>query len=741
MRAARFRANATARVGMSPQRTARITFLALAYCLITPNVAAQEICQDPVGRFASIEGSVQIEDREGRARTAKLDSPLCEGDTIQVKERSRAAVQLINNAVLRIDQNTTIRLLDITSGTREQSWIELVNGAIESFNHKPWLLKVTTPHLKGDIDGTEFYVHVTDKRSLLLVLQGRVQVSNDFGSLVVTTGQAATAGIGKAPQRRTMVHPRDAVQWSLHYPPVLYLRPEDFSPGTSWQGGVRQSIELYLKGDLRGAFERIAIVPETVRAPEFFTYRASLLLAVGRVGKARTDIDRALSFAPNDGNALALQSVIAVVQNDKVKALRVANRAVAVAPSSATAFIALSYAQQARFDLEGARTSLKKALQLDPQNALAWARLAELWSSFGLLDRALDAARKAVGLQPNLSRTQTVLGFAHLTQVEITQAKEAFDKAISLDQGDPLPRLGLGLVKIREGRLHDGSRDIEVAAGLDPNNALVRSYLGKSYFEAKRIPLDEREYDIAKQLDPRDPTPWFYDAIAKQTTNRPVAALHDLERSIELNSDRAVYRSRLLLDSDLAARSASIGRIYGDLGFEQLALVEGWKSVNTDPTDFSAHRLLADTYAVLPRHEIARVSEQLQSQLLQPLNMTPIQPRLAESNLFLISAQGPRGLSFNEFNPLFNRNRVAFLASALAGGNGTLGAESVVSGIHQKTSFSMGVTHFETDGFRVNNDQNDDILNAFVQHELHAKLRKMPGREGRLQAGEWPSAF
>jgi hypothetical protein len=172
---------------------------------------------------------------------------------------------------------------------------------------------------------------------------------------------------------------------------------------------------------------------------------------------------------------------------------------------------------------------------------------------------------------------------------------------------------------------------------------------------------------VAKELDPQDPTPWFYDAIAKQTTNRPVEALRNLQKSIDLNDNRAVYRSRLLLDADLAARSASLARIYTDLGFQQLALVEGWKSVNTDPTNFSAHRFLADSYAVLPRHEIARVSELLQSQLLQPLNLTPIQPRLAESNLFLISAQGPGALSFNEFNPLFTRDRLTLQVSGLGG--------------------------------------------------------------------------
>ena len=163
----------------------------------------------------------------------------------------------------------------------------------------------------------------------------------------------------------------------------------------------------------------------------------------------------------------------------------------------------------------------------------------------------------------------------------------------------------------------------------------MRSYLGKAYYEEKRSPLDQREFAMAKQLDPKDPTPWFYDAIAKQTTNRPVEALDSLGEARERNDNRAVYRSQLLLDSDAAARAASQARIFSELGFEQRALVEGWQAVNRDPSNFSAHRFLADSYAALPRHEIARVSELLQSQLLSPVTNTPLQPRLAVSNLFL----------------------------------------------------------------------------------------------------------
>ena len=87
----------------------------------------------------------------------------------------------------------------------------------------------------------------------------------------------------------------------------------------------------------------------------------------------------------------------------------------------------------------------------------------------------------------------------------------------------------MGLAKIRDGDLDEGTREIETAASLDPNNSLVRSYLGKAYYEQKRDGLASSEYEQAKLLNPKDPTPWFYDAIHKQTTNRPVEALHDLE--------------------------------------------------------------------------------------------------------------------------------------------------------------------------------------------------------------------
>lgn len=673
-----------------------------------------------VGQVVSAQGTVEIQHlATAQWLTAELGDELCEGDTIRAGKFSRAEVALINESVLRLDQNTTMRLVDIAEKTEDKSLLALARGAFSSLSRKPRRITVSTPYVNGTIEGTEFLMSLAGDQAEIKVLEGTVVAQNDLGTERLGPGEGAVTSAGGAPSRYLLVRPRDAVHWALHYPPVVYLSPEGWA-ASGPEAPVRASVTAYLKGDLAGAFAALEQVPQATGDLRLLAYRASLLLAVGRIDEARADIDRMLQIEPGGGNANALAAIVAVAQGDNERALAAAELAAQQAPGTAAPWIARSYAKQATFDLDGALASAEQAVEVDAGNALAWARLAELQLAFGRLESAMAAAEKAAALAPELSRTQTVVGFAHLTRGETAAANAAFTAAIGMDQADPLPRLGLGLAIIRDGDLAKGRRELEVAASLDPNNALVRSYLGKAYFEEKRHELVEREYTTAMELDPKDPTPLFYRAIHRQTSNRPAEALADMQQAIALNDNRAVYRSRLLLDSDQAARSASQARIYADLGFEQLALVEGWKSVNTDPANHSAHRLLADSYAGQPRHEIARVSELLQSQLLQPLSMTPLAPQLAESNLFLIGAGGPSAMGLNEFNQVFNSDGLSLQTSALIGEHDTHGADAVVSGIEGNVSFSLGGFHYRTDGFRDNADQSDDIANAFVQAQLSA---------------------
>lgn len=675
-------------------RPARALFPAAACALLflwgPGSSLAAEVCSPVVGTLASLEGTIEVQRKDASAwQPAHLKDHVCQGDTIRSGERSRGTIALINQTVLRIDQNTAVQLSNIVEPAQERSFIDLVKGAFQSFSRKPRRMTVNTPYLNGSIEGTEFVFRVEDGQTKLAVFEGTVVASNDQGKLPVGPGMAVAAAAGQAPTPYTLVHPRDVAQWSLYYPPIIAAPDAANAPA----GSAQQAL-----------------------------YQAAQALSVGRVAEARAGIDQALARDPRLGAALALRAVINVVQNNRAEALADAEKAVAMSPNESAPLIALSYAQQANFQIREARDSLLKATANQPHDALAWARLAELQLMLGEREASAAAAAKAATLAPNLERTRLAVGFAALAQFRTEDARTAFEAAIQLDSADPLSHLGLGLAKIGAGQLEEGRRELEVAVALDSNSALLRAYLGKAYFEEARSPLDKEQLAIAKQLDPLDPTAYLYDGIRKQTENKPIEAIADFQKSIELNNNRAPYRGRLLLDKDRAARGASLARAYRDVGFEELAAGEASESLAGAPGNASAHRFLADSYQGVRRVEIARVSEQFQAQMLQDLSLHPVQPSTAEANLNISTAGGPAGVGFNEFTPLFQRNQAHASVSGFVGNEGTHGAELAASGIYDRLSLSAGAFEYRTDGWRPNNQQNVSVYNLFGQMALTEKL-------------------
>ncbi|MFZ2451225.1 MAG: tetratricopeptide repeat protein [Methylovulum miyakonense] len=700
-------------------------------------------CTGPFSaKLVSLQGKLFFDpDGKGHWQSAHLNESFCEGSRVRVEPYSRASLLLPDGIVLRLDEGTVLTLNGI--GTDQPTLLALLKGFVHFISRTTKRLEISSPIANAGPEGTEFAMRIDGNKASLWVYEGGVKFFNPQGSVHLLPGQGAQAQLGQAPQAHITIKPQDAVNWALYYPPIL---PYPLAT-TAIGNDVRTAIRDYRQGRCDAALLRLDALPPAQQTPYFFKVRAAIRLSVGRDQLALQDIDAVLANRPNDAEALALQSVLALTQNRKEEAYALANRAVAAGPNSATAYSALSYAEQSRFALDKAQEAAKQAVRLAPDDSMVWARQAELELAQGLATESAKTAQQALRLDTSLERTQTVMGFAYLLRTDLDAALQSFTEAVRLDSSSPLARLGLGLSKIRKGDLPAGRQDLEIAAILDPNNSLIRSYLGKAYYEEKRTALAEDQFNLAKQRDPKDPTPYFYGAIQKQTTNRPVEALHDMEQAKELNNNRAVYRSSLLLDKDLAARSAAQGRIYNDLGFQRLGLLEGWKSVNTDPTNYSAHRLLADSYASQPRHEIARVSELLQSQLLQPLNITPIQPQLGQSNILIVDGLGPSSLSFNEYNPMFARNRYALQTSGIYGGNNTWGEDAVHSGLWNQFSYSLGQFHYETDGFRQNNFVKQNIYNAFIQGNvsdslnLQAEFRYEKRKNGDLSINFDPDAY
>jgi tetratricopeptide (TPR) repeat protein len=682
-------------------------------------------------KVVSVQGNVTWSVISNATLTAaKLNDLLCVGDTVRVGAKSRAVLRLPNETTIPLDQNTIFQLKEAIS-EKDPTLIELLQGAIHIITRTPKPFKVNTPYLNAVVEGTEFYVGVGSQEARVAVIEGKVNVSNEQGTVLLTDNEAASARKGQAPQKTLTIKPRDAVQWALYYPPLFDPRSRSESQN------LANAHELYSQGKITEAIESLDAIPKTERNGDYYSYKAGLLLLVGRADEAEPDIETALKENQNNTDALSLKAIIAIVKNDKAKALELANQAVNIDDKSASARIALSYALQANFKIEDALKQATQATEREPNNALAWARVAELELSIPNYDKSKDAAEKAVALNPNLARTQAVLGFANLTRIDIKEAKNNFDRAIDRDQADPLSRLGLGLAIIREGNLAQGREQIEIAASLDPENSLIRSYLGKAYYEEKRDQEAGKQFELAKERDPKDPTSYYYDAIRKQTANGPVEALEALEEASDLNSYRSVYRSSLALDDDGAAKTASIADVYGRLGFNQLAIVESSRALMEDPGNYSAHRVLASAYANLPRHDIARVSEALQAQLRQNLTASPIDPQLTTDNLFILRGAGPTLLGTNEYGLLFERNQGRLQLSTMGGNRQTVGNDLVISGVINKFAYALTQLHYETKGFLANDSSEKDVYSVFLQSDLSERTSMQAEiKRAALQTGQ-----
>jgi len=683
-----------------------------------------------VGKIASVQNQVETKAAaESGWGPSVLHQPLHGLDRIRTGPQSRAAILYSDQTLQRVDEKSEVEILPPNAG--QPGALKVISGTHYFSSRKPKDYgRIETPTVTAAIRGTEFVVAVgEDGATTITMLEGVVYASNAFGSVEVHRGEQAFAARGKAPVKRIAVRPRDAVAWSLYYPRVL--------------GGADAQ---RLRG-MGATGQNLA--------------RAAELLSAGQVAHAEPLIEQALESNPDNPIALALASVIDVAADRKDEALKLATRAVEAGPDSATAALALSFASQSGFDIARALKEAERAVQLDPESGEALARVAELRMAQGDVKGAKDAAERAVRRDPDSARALTVLGFVQLAELRSALALTTFEKAVAADPSFPLARLGIGIARIRRGDLALGREEMQTASILDPDNSLYRSYLSKAYYEEKRKGEASKELAAAKELDPSDPTPYLYDAILKQNYNRPVEALDDLHESIERNDRRAVYRSRMLLDNDLAVRSADLASIYNDLGFEQLGMVTARRSADADQSNYSSHMFLAGNYRNLAGFAPAFLSETLQARIYQPVNVNAVRPDVVNESV-----------SFNEYTALLDRPRIRGFAGASYGGTETdlsgvidpdamclgpdgsiqpcvdvisldssnpSGGDATVTLNRDRFAGSLSYSQFDDDGFRVNNDSsNKEVRGFFVFAPTYRDQIQLNFIDGNRKTGDLP---
>jgi tetratricopeptide (TPR) repeat protein len=358
---------------------------------------------------------------------------------------------------------------------------------------------------------------------------------------------------------------------------------------------VGLALSRYRLGDVTGAYEYIRPSCQKPGAtPMLTTMCGYFALMAGKADEARSRLEAVPPSSPAASLAQTLLAQIYLVQNRKGAALKAAETAIARAPRSPAALLSCALVKMAFFDLGTAVQYLNKAIEADPAFVPAYVYLAKIWLGSEYLGRARKTIDQALRLAPRDPQVLSLAGFVHLANRDYRGALPLWERALKSDPRFGEPHLGLAIYHFRYREFSQGLEEMLTATLLDPRVSSYQTELGKALFQTRAFDRALEVYDYAKTLDPNDPTPYYYKGIALSDLNRPGEAVQEINKSIELNDNVAIFRSRNLLDQDRAVRNYSLARAYQQLGLTDWALSKAVTAVKYYPSNSSAHLFLRD---------------------------------------------------------------------------------------------------------------------------------------------------
>ncbi|HWN95840.1 MAG TPA: TonB-dependent receptor [Methylomirabilota bacterium] len=680
-----------------------------------PALAAEDVIQrSQPGLMIVKDGSVNFQLLNKEEVPANEPQPLGFGDSLRTLRFSGATVQFNDRTLARVPALTRLSIIARGAQTNLPA-VRLYKGEIYvSHRGGPVAIAVETPQgTKGTPKGTEFSVLVDEdaNQTVFTMFDGEVTLENGTDTRRIISGFQGIAKPGQKIEVRPILEAKNIVQWWIYYPAVLDAGELAFTVGDRQQ--LAESLNAYRAGDLRRALEQFPGYPDAAPGTEAQRlYYAALLLSGGDVA-AVDEILRESALEQPAARALRwmIDAVAPPLTTNEIQRQAAAS-ALDVGQSDAltsSEWLALSYAHQATNNLAAALSAAQAATKRSPEFGFGWARVAELEFSFGHTRRARAAIHTAIKLSPRHAQAHALRGFLLAAENRTEDALKAFNEAIALDRMLGNAWLGRGLVRIRRGDVRNGREDIETASGLEPRRSLLRSYTGKAYADAGLHRLAEQELHYAAKLDANDPTPPLYSSLLHWEQNRINEALRDLERSMELNDNRALFRSQLLLDQDRAVRGANLARIYADAGMTEVSVREAVRAVNADYANYSAHLFLANSYNELRdprqvnlRYETPWFTEYLVANLLAPVSAGTLS----------------QSVSQQEYSKLFARDRFGFVSSTEYLSRGDWIQSAVQYGVQGNFGYALEQTYRNESLDRANGDSEQRVFSLQLKYQL-----------------------
>ncbi|AGS22499.1 FecR domain-containing protein [Rhizobium etli] len=557
---------------------------------------------DPVPRTTPVAGSV-IARKTGEEvrfidvsdwRVVDLHQDLLTGDVLRTNANGQLAIVFSDHTQVRLGRNSSLQVKKMAASG--DTVLNLQSGTIWARAERGGQgLTVETPAAAAAIRGTDWTMTVEGAKTSMIVLEGRVALSNPQGSVEVNEGEGAAATIGQAPRKVVIVTPDHREQMLFYLTlrngfalmpasplPTATMRSErgriaavpaqsrsaadwltlaevqlTFDGAQDALASLARARDLPLSAAQRARAELIEALiaggrmryAEAARLfekalPHLDPQRRAIATYGGYYSRALADPQRvesppaAAAIGPNGAIAKAYT---AGFLKDIPAAIEVLKQAEKQYPDDATLPARRALLAQLIDDPAQMKEAVERSLSIDPRDPDGLQARARYRESYeGDTKGALADLSRSLADMPGSSMNWNDLGLLQSDRGANGEAEAAFLKAIELDPEDPAPHANLAILYLDQSRMKEAKREIDTALAVDPSFDIALLARGR-YF------LQNGETD--KALD---------DLLAASTANPGYSAaqlglaIAHLEKGDRLPSNQAVDNADRLDKNDPA---------------------------------------------------------------------------------------------------------------------------------------------------------------------------------------------
>lgn len=184
---------------------------------------------------------------------------------------------------------------------------------------------------------------------------------------------------------------------------------------------------------------------------------------------------------------------------------------------------------------EKAIAKLSELINQVPENAMIFAARGDAYSALEQLDKALEDYNAVIRLEPENGKAYNIRANLYRDMERNDEALADFSESIRLDPEHAFPHVSRGMLYYQQGKIEEALKDFEAYSELAPEDFLGHNNRAFVLFQLERYEDAEAVWRRATEFENADDYVFAGHAISLEQLNRPVEALDEYKKAVQLN--------------------------------------------------------------------------------------------------------------------------------------------------------------------------------------------------------------